>query len=169
MIIHSRFALVPEGYKGKDFSQIPKDRLRITTGQFFESVIDMAKKSGYFDKVGDIVDYTSSCSWSSTVISNDAFRLIADVRMGSNEGIYINCVLQGTFDDSEKESALIGTVKSLSEDIDGYAMMGYLAGILVYCAAQLQQNDWVRFLPQDELDAWYEKQQQKDTVDGDPK
>ena len=49
-----------------------------------------------------------------------------------HHGIYIDCGLRGKFDESGRDSISIGTIKTLSTDLDACKIMGELCGVLMY-------------------------------------
>ena len=60
------------------------------------------------------------------------FDMLPAIDFGGSEGIYIDCGLRGKFDESGRDSISVGTIKTLSANLDACKIMGELCGVLMY-------------------------------------
>ena len=60
------------------------------------------------------------------------FDMLPAIDFGGSEGIYIDCSLQGKFDESGRKSLHIGMIKTLDTELDACKAMGELCGALLY-------------------------------------
>jgi hypothetical protein len=67
------------------------------------------------------------------------------VNFGGSEGIYVDCSLRGKFDESGRKSLHIGTLKTLSTDLDACKTMGELCGALMYHNSKFVNENLYRF------------------------
>ena len=72
------------------------------------------------------------------------------------EGIYVDLVLEGSFDDSEKNKLHIGTFKTLCQDKEACALMGKLCGLLMFHGHAYVNEHIHRYTPEAQLVREYE-------------
>lgn len=107
------------------------DDLRMTGGQLFEKIMERAKKNGDLARFDGISEYVLPETYEEAKLCNYEFDMLPAVGFGC-EGIYIDCYLKGSFDESDRASIHIGTIKTLSTDLDACKTMGELCGALLY-------------------------------------
>ena len=73
------------------------------------------------------------------------FHAIAD--FGGSEGIYLDCYLQGMFDDTNNRRCQMGTFKTLKTDLESMKTMAELGGILNYFLTEFVNKNIDRFMP----------------------
>jgi len=121
-------------------------RLRRDTNTIlFNEVVALAKANGDFDKVSPILDCEHAETYKVKELKDCEFDFVAKVVWGSNEGIYIHCYLEGTFDNSGDKRLNVGTLKTLSTSLQDFQVMGELAGALTYHARQYVDKNIDRY------------------------
>lgn len=145
---------------------------RDTGGSLFSSVIRMAKANGDFDRAEAILDYYLPCEHEDSV--NEGVKLTAyefdfePILNYGSEGIYIDCHLNGKFDESGRSSLHIGTLKTLKRDLESEKIMGELCGILHHYENQYVNQNLHRYTPDHQLEEEYRRQlEQAEKVDKD--
>jgi hypothetical protein len=107
------------------------DDLRMTGGQLFEKIMERAKGNGDLARFDAINEYVLPEEYETAKLCSYEFDMLPAVGFGC-EGIYIDCYLKGSFDESDRPSLHIGTIKTLSTDLDACKVMGELCGALLY-------------------------------------
>lgn len=144
----------------------PTEVFRDTGGGLFSSVIRVAKASGDFDRAGAILDYYLPCEHESGIregveLTAYEFDFVPILNYGS-EGIYIDCYLMGKFDESGRCSLHVGTLKTLTRDLESAKVMGELCGTLMHHAGEYVNQNLHRYAPQKELEAEYQRQLERE-------
>ena len=144
----------------------PTEVFRDTGGGLFSSVIRMAKAGGDFDRAGAILDYYLPCEHESGIregveLTAYEFDFVPILNYGS-EGIYIDCYLMGKFDESGRCSLHVGTLKTLTRDLESAKVMGELCGTLMHHAGEYVNQNLHRYAPQKELEAEYQRQLERE-------
>ena len=107
------------------------DDQRMTGGQLFERIMERAKESGDLARFDAINEYVLPEAYEEAKLCSYEFDMLPAVGFGC-EGVYIDCYLKGSFDESDRASLHIGTIKTLSTDLDACKVMGELCGALMY-------------------------------------
>lgn len=105
---------------------------RMTGGELFEHIMECAKANGDLARFDAINDYVLPDDRHTEKLCSYEFDMLPIVGFGGSEGIYIDCGLRGKFDESGRDSIRIGTLKTLSTDLDACKVMGELCGVLMY-------------------------------------
>jgi hypothetical protein len=105
---------------------------RMTGGELFDHVMQCARENGDLANFDDICDYVLPDDRHKEKLCSYEFDMLPIVNFGGSEGIYIDCGLRGKFDESGRDSISIGTIKTLSADLDACKIMGELCGVLMY-------------------------------------
>jgi hypothetical protein len=108
------------------------DNQRMTGGQLFEKVMECAKENGDLARFETIGDYSLADSLEKGKLCSYEFDFLPAVSFGGSEGIYIDCSLRGKFDECGRKHIHIGTLKTLSTDLNACKVMGELCGALMY-------------------------------------
>jgi len=119
---------------------------RDTPGMLFQNALWLVKEHGHYAEAEPIIDYTLA-DHDERKLTNYGFDFRAVVSPGSSEGIYIDCYLEGRFDQSASTCCHAGTIKTLREDVDAYRIMGALAGYLTVYAGKYVNGNLERFEP----------------------
>lgn len=140
----------------------PTENFRDTGGSLFSTVIRIAKASGDFAKAEAILDYYLPCEHEEgqkegVQLTAYEFDFVPILNYGS-EGIYIDCYLNGKFDESGRSSLHVGTLKTLRRDLESEKIMGELCGILHHYENQYVNKNLRRYTPDKELEAEYQRQ-----------
>lgn len=105
---------------------------RMTGGQLFDAVMSRARENGDLARFDAINEYMLAEDSKKGKLCSYEFDLLPAVDFGGSEGIYIDCSLQGKFDESGRKSLHIGTIKTLDTGLDACKAMGELCGALLY-------------------------------------
>ena len=108
------------------------DTQRMTGGQLFDAVMARARENGDLARFDAINEYVLAEDCEKGKLCSYGFDLLPAVDFGGSEGIYIDCSLQGKFDESGRKSLHIGTIKTLDTGLDACKAMGELCGALLY-------------------------------------
>ena len=119
---------------------------RDTPGMLFQNALWLVKEHGHYAEAEPIIDYTLA-DHDERKLTNYGFDFRAVVSPGSSEGIYIDCYLEGRFDQSASTCCHAGTIKTLREDVDAYRIMGALAGYLTIYARKYVNANLDRYEP----------------------
>lgn len=140
--------------------------LRDTGGSLFCSAVRLAKEQGDFGKADAILDYILPCKYEEgrrekQELTAYEFEFEPVINYGS-EGIYIDCVLKGKFDESGRYVLHVGTLKTLRRDLEAAKIMGELCGILLHYTGEYVNQELHRYTPQKRLE---QELQMKEAVD----
>lgn len=80
------------------------------------------------------------------------FDFVPHLSFGSCEGIYLGLCLEGSFDSSDKQTATIGTFKTLRTDLEACRLMGALGGALMYYGHEYVNREIHRYTPAAQLE-----------------
>ena len=125
---------------------------RDTNADLMNAVVNLVKENGWYDKAADILDYYLPEDYTIKEISNYEFDFKAMVKFGGNEGIYLDCWIEGLVDENqanEVEKIPCGTFKTLKEDLKAMRIMGELAGILMFYARKYINQNFERYCPKE--------------------
>ena len=134
---------------------------RDTGGSLFCAVLNLAKENGNFEKVWPILDYVlpsehEGLPSGSVELTVYEFDFVPIVNFGS-EGIYLNCYLKGKFDESERHTLSVGTLKTLERSLEAAKIMAELGGALLFYADQYVNQNIHRYTPQAALEREYQR------------
>lgn len=119
---------------------------RDTPGILFQNVLRLVKEHGHYAEAEPIIDYALA-DHHDRKLTHYEFDFRAVVSPGGSEGIYIDCYLEGKFDQSSSPGCHAGTIKTLREDVDAYRIMGALTGYLTVYAHKYVNENLDRFEP----------------------
>lgn len=83
------------------------------------------------------------------------FNIIPHLQFGSCEGIYLDLLLEGSFDATDRTRLPIGTIKTLGEDQEACELMGRLCGLLMFHGNAYVNDNLHRYTPLKELEREY--------------
>lgn len=118
---------------------------RDTNTILFNRVVGLTQANGDFERAAQILDYYHAERHTVRELKDYRFAFVAKVAWGSNEGVYVDCYLEGTFDDSGDKRLHLGTLKTLDASLEGFRVMGELAGALTYHARQYVNRNLDRY------------------------
>lgn len=127
------------------------EQLRLTGGELFERIIDLAKENGDLERFHGIEDYTLPSDRSDQKIEDYRFDLCTVPSSGGSEGIYLDCFIRGDFGACDKQTLPLGTMKTLATDLDACKIVGEVCGVLLYYESQFVNENLYRFIPKDEI------------------
>ena len=136
-------------------------RIHATTNDVFLNALQMAREAGDLAELDNILDYARPCGRSHSqdegiTITTHSFCTEFVVNPGGSEGIYIDAWIYGLIlpdftGSMSYRRTRIGTIKTLAEGRDAYAIMGRAAGLLTYYADLYVRKHIDRFSPEGEL------------------
>lgn len=118
-----------------------KVRSRVSQAdKLFETVIHRAKQAGDFDSVEPILDYCRPCvlvdgEKMKVQLNMSKFSFLPCLTFGPDGKLYLNCYLT-RFNGLGYYSVRIGTLRTLTSDMDTCKIMGELCGALIFHARQ---------------------------------
>lgn len=136
---------------------IPKTE-RDTPGILFKRVLGLVEEHGHYEEARPIIDYALEEDTDQRALTDYRFNFRTVLGPGC-EGIYLDCFLDGKFDQSGKSKCRVGTIKTLREDVDAYRIMGALAGLMTAYAYKYVNSCIDRYTPDQELAAMAEQRQ----------
>ena len=125
---------------------MPTGIKRDTPGILFQNTLRLVKEHGHYAEAEPIIDYALA-DRDERKLTNYGFDFWAVVSPGGREGIYIDCYLIGSFDQSASTCCHAGTIKTLREDVDAYRIMGALTGYLTVYAHKYVNENLDRYEP----------------------
>lgn len=125
---------------------MPDGIKRDTPGILFQNTLQLVKEHGHYAEAEPIIDYALA-DRDERKLTDYGFDFWAVVSPGGSEGIYIDCYLEGRFDQSASTRCHAGTIKTLREDVDAYRIMGALAGYLTIYARKYVNANLDRYEP----------------------
>lgn len=127
------------------------DFSRDTNYTLMNAIVEELKKAGLYDEFAapGFYEYYLPHKFHTTVITDYRFDIIAYVNYGS-EGTWVNCYLDGEFDDSSRSKIDMGTFKTLHEDLNASLVMGKLAGAITFMGSMYVNKNIERFMPEGE-------------------
>jgi len=126
-----------------------------TSQSLFAAIMKMARESGHFKEIDEILDYDSA-SWydheNRRPITSEEFDTVFSVDYGGSEGIYIDARITGfPFGrESGEFSFHFGTLKTLNRDLQSMMLMGKACGILQHFSHEYVNANIDRFSPTEE-------------------
>ena len=114
--------------------------------------MELARADGCMVEMDGLLDYSASVSESQdTYLTDYRFDVVPHIQFGSNEGVYLTLMLEGSFDSTDSRKAVLGTLKTLRTDLETCRLMGVLGGALMYHARQYIEQEIYRYTPEREL------------------
>lgn len=107
----------------------------LTNKRVMEAVFNRVKKMPEYKRAKPIIDYMLVKN-EGTEITKYEFNFVAATNPNCSEGIYIDCWLEGDFDNYNIKSIGMGTVKTLERSQEAMMIMGELAGLLTWVAGE---------------------------------
>ena len=89
------------------------------------------------------------------------FNIIPHLQFGSCEGIYLDLLLEGSFDATDRTRLPIGTIKTLRQDQEACELMGRLCGLLMFHGHAYVNDNIHRYTPLKELEREYARMLEK--------
>lgn len=124
-----------------------------TSQSLFAAIMKMARESGHFKEIDEILDYDSA-SWydyeNRRPITSEEFDTVFSVDYGGSEGIYIDARITGfPFGREAGEVRFgFGTLKTLNRDLQSMMLMGKACGILQHFSHEYVNTNIDRFSPE---------------------
>jgi len=124
-----------------------------TNKNMMEATHELMKKNGCYEKAEAILDYFLLESYNVQDLTSYQFDFVGKVKFGGSEGIYLDCYVEGDFDNSGNYKSLhCGTYKTLRDDLESMQIMGELAGSLTYYNTEFVNENINRYTPEGEPD-----------------
>lgn len=120
---------------------------RDTNADLMRAVHGLVAQNGCYAVAEPIIDYFLPESINVRKLTDYHFDFLTCVNFGGSEGIYLDCFLKGSFDQSGQKMIGCGTYKTLNEDLKAMQIMGALAGSLTFFAHQYVNRELSRYEP----------------------
>lgn len=123
---------------------------RDTNADLMNGIVRLVKENGWYDRVGNILDYYLPESNTVKEISNYEFAFCANLDFGGSEGIYIDCYIDGIVDENNARTTQkipCGVFKTLGDGLEHMRIMGEFVGILKYYATRYIGQNFERYCP----------------------
>jgi hypothetical protein len=106
----------------------------LTNKTYMEAVFERVKNMPEFERAKAIIidGYMLAESHGIREITKYDFNFYAAITYPNCEGIYIDCWLDGEFDNSDRTKIAMGTIKTLENSKDAMMIMGELTGLLTW-------------------------------------
>lgn len=133
----------------------------------FTAILDRARTAGDLSDIDPILDYClpnrQEPEWPDRdqYLTDYRFNIVPSLQFGGCEGIYLDLLLEGSFDATDRTRLPIGTIKTLREDQEACELMGRLCGLLMYHGNVYINDNIHRYTPQEELEREYERMLEK--------
>ncbi len=133
----------------------------------FTAILDRARVAGDLSDIEPILDYclpnTQEPEWPDRdqYLTDYRFNIVPILQFGYCEGIYLDLLLEGSFDVTDRTRLPIGTIKTLRQDQEACELMGRLCGLLMYHGNAYVHDNIHRYTPQKELEREYERMLEK--------
>lgn len=126
-----------------------QDVPRETTTEFFYGVIELVQSAGFWSQQSAFIVCEPACpTWPPEVaLCYPQFSFLPELKAGSNNGLCIECYLDGVFDRAGNRKLLIGTIKTACDDRDTHLIMGSLTGALLYYGEVYRESNMDRYVP----------------------
>ena len=113
----------------------PLTKGTLTTKRVMEAVFSRVKKMPEYKRAEPIIDYMLA-GYEGAEITKYEFNFVAATNPNCSEGIYIDCWLEGAFDNYSRRFIRMGTVKTLERSQEAMMIMGELTGLLTWVAGK---------------------------------
>lgn len=140
-----------------DYTHPKRDR----KSELFEAILNRARAAGDLADIDPILDYCLPNKEEPEPPERDQyltdyrFNILPILQFGSCEGIYLDLLLEGSFDATDRTRLHIGTIKTLGENQKACEMMGRLCGLLMFHGSAYVNENIHRYTPQEELEREY--------------
>lgn len=122
---------------------------RLTSGQLFERVMELARVQGALAGCEPILDYILPATHETAKIQKYEFDFRPVLSYGS-EGIYLSCGLAGDTGIPYLNYLGAGTIKTLKRDLDACKRMGELSGVLLHYESEYVNSHLALFTSAEE-------------------
>ena len=164
-LFHAEYQGVVEDWISRRHAQEPYTApRRDRKSTLLRAVLERARACGDLREIEPILDYylpnaqEPLSSDMDSYLTNYQFSAIANISYGC-EGIFVDLVIEGDFDDSGTNRCAIGTFKTLRQDNDAGRLMGQLCGVLMYHTTRYVNENLHRYTPKRELEAEFRRMQ----------
>lgn len=145
-------------HPAKPYTEPKRDRKSV----LFTAILDRAKDAGRMAEIEPILDYClpnpqePESPETDQYITDYRFNILPFLQFGCEE-IYIDLILDGSFDATERTRLHIGTVKTLRQDQEACELMGRLCGLLMFHGSAYVNENIHRYTPKRELAQEYKQ------------
>jgi hypothetical protein len=140
-----------------EYNEVLKSK-RDTIFDLFNHTLRLVKENGKYADFEKIIEYVLPNENEPFIIENvEITNYEFDIRcvphFGGSEGIYLDCYLDGGFDEDTREYTKrdFATFKTLNTDIDAMIIMGALGGAVTYYATEYVNRNKHKYTPKAEL------------------
>lgn len=126
----------------------------------FAAILDKARTAGDLTDIEPILDYCLPNKQEpespdrNQYLTDYRFNILPSLQFGC-EGVYLDLILEGSFDATDRTRLSIGTIKTLRQDQDACELMGRLCGLLMFHGHAYVNDNIHRYTPLEELEREY--------------
>ena len=139
--------------------------------ELFNAILDRARAAGGLTAIDPILDYCLPTKEEPE--SPDRDQYLTDYRFNITpclqfgcEGLYLDLLLVGSFDATDRTRLPIGTIKTLRQDQEACELMGRLCGLLMFHGYAYVNDNIHRYTPLEELEREYDRMLEKQKLNG---
>lgn len=128
----------------------------------FAAILDKARTAGDLTDIEPILDYCLPNKQEpespdrNQYLTDYRFNILPSLQFGC-EGVYLDLILEGSFDATDRTRLSIGTIKTLRQDQDACELMGRLCGLLMFHGHAYVNDNIHRYTPLEELEREYDR------------
>lgn len=132
----------------------------------FAAILDKARTAGDLTDIEPILDYCLPNKQEPESPDRDQyltdyrFNILPSLQFGC-EGTYLDLLLDGIFDATDRARLHIGTIKTLRQDQEACELMGRLCGLLMFHGHAYANDNIHRYTPLKELEREYDRMLEK--------
>lgn len=132
----------------------------------FAAILDRARTAGDLTDIEPILDYCLPNKQEpespdrNQYLTDYRFNILPSLQFGC-EGVYLDLILEGSFDATDRTRLSIGTIKTLRQDQDACELMGRLCGLLMFHGHAYVNDNIHRYTPLEELEREYDRISEK--------
>lgn len=108
------------------------------------AIVNELKTKGLYDRFQAIEEYYLPETYQVTLLTQTDFEFVFNISYGS-EGTWLDCYLDGQFDQGAKRKIHIGTFKTLEDDMNAALVLGELSGAIFYVGNEYVKRNYERF------------------------
>lgn len=126
----------------------------------FAAILDRTRTAGDLTDIEPILDYCLPNKQEpespdrNQYLTDYRFNILPSLQFGC-EGVYLDLILEGSFDAMERTRLSIGTIKTLRQDQEACELMGRLCGLLMFHGHAYVNDNIHRYTPLEELEREY--------------
>jgi hypothetical protein len=120
---------------------------RHTNTTLMNKIFEILESMPEYARIAAHLNYRLAETYNVATLTNYDFDVVAAPAFGSSEGIYVDCFINGKFDNGESRILHMGTLKTLETSLEAMRMMGELCGLIIYTGYSYINKNLALFTP----------------------